>query len=434
MTKTLLQAIVMSEKGDTVYIAQNIKRSLDSSYRCFVTTRILEYQPYNEEFGPFNISGIIRFVRILDRKRAELSPHKVVYYVEAGREMLTHAVYLLGAYMVLKYGSTASQVYEAFQWINHDIAAPFQDTDYGFDLNLADCWVALQRSRDLGWLRIPADINDFGPWGKIDPDEYEHYSNPLNADMNEIVPGELMIFSGPKDLGGPEYIDDQNGCRYFSPAYFVEIFQEMGVSTVISLNEPEYDPREFESNGFSHHELDFSGHPMPSEQVSLPRSPPYHARTFARLLTSHRLQVVDRFLKIAARSRGLVAVHSAAGRGRPGALAALHLMRRHGFAARDAIAWLRIVRPGSVSGALPHLLCGLEPPTARPRDKPSLAPSTTPRLLTPRPPSSGTPRDSPRTVPVPVAVLVGRRVSRAAPSPSPGSLIAHSRGGRSAGA
>jgi hypothetical protein len=265
--KSLLQAIVMSEKGDTLYIAQNIKGSLDSSCRCFVTTGILEYQPYNEEFGPFNISGVIRFIRILDKKRIEFSPHKVVYYVEAGRDMMTHAVYLVGAYMIFKHGSSALQVSKAFHWVNYDIAAPFQDTDYGFDLGLMDCWVALQRSRDLGWLRIPADINDFGPWGKTDPDEYEHYSNPLNADMNEVVPGQLMAFSGPKNLGGLEYVDGQNGRRYFSPAYFIEIFQEMGVSTVISLNEPEYDPQEFESNGISHHQLDFGGHPIPSEQV-----------------------------------------------------------------------------------------------------------------------------------------------------------------------
>jgi hypothetical protein len=333
--KSLFQAIVMSEKGDSLYIAQNIKGSLDSSYRCFVTTGILEYQPYNEEFGPFNISGIIRFIRILDKKMIQLFPNKVVYYVEAGRDMLTHAIYLVGAYMIFKHGSTALQVSKAFHWVNHDIAAPFQDTDYGFDLNLMDCWVALQRSRDLGWLRIPADINDFGPWGKIDPDEYEHYSNPLNADMNEIVPGELMIFSGPKDLGGHEYIDDRNGCRYFSPAYFIEIFQEMGVSTVISLNEPEYEPREFESNGFSHHQLDFSGHPIPSEQVSTQSCAHPHYFISVRLITRNPPQAVDRFLKIAARSRGLVAIHSAAGRGRPGALAAIHLMRRHGFAARE---------------------------------------------------------------------------------------------------
>jgi cell division cycle 14 len=41
-----------------------------------------------------------------------------------------------------------------------------------------------------------------------------------------------------------------------------------------------------------------------------------------------------------------VAVHCGSGRGRSGTLVALYLMKHHGFTAREAIAWLRIVRPG----------------------------------------------------------------------------------------
>jgi protein-tyrosine phosphatase len=44
---------------------------------------------------------------------------------------------------------------------------------------------------------------------------------------------------------------------------------------------------------------------------------------------------------------GVVAVHCRAGLGRTGTLIGLWLMRHRGFAAREAIAWLRIVRPGS---------------------------------------------------------------------------------------
>jgi cell division cycle 14 len=45
-----------------------------------------------------------------------------------------------------------------------------------------------------------------------------------------------------------------------------------------------------------------------------------------------------------------VKILCSAGLGRTGTLIACYMMKHHGFTAREAIAWLRVCRPGSVIG------------------------------------------------------------------------------------
>ena len=185
-------------------------------------------------------------------------------------------------------------------------------------------------------------------------EQYDHYDNPLEADLVEVIPLKLMAFRGPKDLGGAKYVDNEaQWSRRFGPEHFADVLQDLDVSDVVRLNAPEYDAAVFAAAAIRHHDLFF-------EDCTAP--PP---------------AVVAAFFRIVDAAPGAVAVHCLAGLGRTGTLIALYMMRTHGFTARAAMGWLRIMRPGSVIGEQQHYLCHVErlrldPAAGRVRKLPSI--------------------------------------------------------------
>ena len=320
-----------------VFLAQNFDAAnLGDHDRCFKPTPAVQSPPHCDEYGPVNLSCIVHFIKSLERELATHPDCKIVFCVEKGRKNLTDAVFLLGAYMVLKEQMRPKEVAASFWRIKTEQLESFRDATHSktsFELSLLDCWYGLQMGLRQNWVRYSKSP---ALWGRTNIAYYRQFDGPTSGDLHLVVPGKIVAFRGPQDLGGRGYLDTRGGLRVFSPAFYADVLAELGVSTIIRLNEPLYDARAFTAHGFQHHDLVFDESACPPGAV------------------------VAAFLAAVDAAPGAVAVHCSDGRGRTGTLVALYLMRSHGFTARAAMGWLRIMRPGSVAGEQQEYLCAVE--------------------------------------------------------------------------
>ena len=283
----------------------------------------IAYVAYADDFGPMSLASTFAFCQLLDGHISQADGRPVAYHCQPDPQSLTNAAFLLGAYLIMRRGYDDVAAVEERLAPVAGALVPYRDVSrsrQSFGLDVRDCWGGLLRARRLRWA-------DFGPGG-FDLAEYEHYDSPLNADLHEVVPGKLIAMRGPRDLPGgalwKDVLRPDGGFshREFSAAHSVDALAQFDVRVAVRLNAPLYDTGPLRAAGIAVADLVFED------------------------CTPPPVDVVAKFLAIVEGVEGAVAVHCKAGLGRTGTLIGLYLMKHYGFTAREAMGWIRIVRPG----------------------------------------------------------------------------------------
>ena len=239
--------------------------------------------------------------------------HKIYHYASLDYAKQANAAYLMGAFMVIILKRTAEEAWKVFS-AYHSQFTPFRDAlmcACTYKCTILDCLRGLEYAIKLGWY----------DYKKFNLKEYEHYEKVENGDLNWIVPGKFIAFSGPSST-----TRDPDGWRTFTPEDYAPIFKKFGVTMVVRLNKAQYDGDRFVKKGIKLIDLYFLDGTAPKPEIAY------------------------KFLDIAEKEPGAIAVHCKAGLGRTGCVIALYVMKHYGFPAAAFIGWIRIARPGSILG------------------------------------------------------------------------------------
>lgn len=282
----------------------------------------LVYQPFFADFGPLDLGKTYRFITELEKLLQEPSYQKSKFYHHTSLDSSkrTNAACLMGAFQVIILGKTAEEAWEPFSKVQPPLAE-YRDAGYTnspYRCSVLDCLRGLEYGIKLKWF----DIRTFNLR------DYEFYEKVENGDLNWIIPGKFIAFSGPADK--PK---DPDGYRRFTPEDYVPIFKKFGVTMVVRLNNKQYDENRFKNNGIKHTDLYFLDGSCPSDEI------------------------IQQFIKICEQEKGAIAVHCKAGLGRTGSLIAAYAMKHYKFIAPDFIGYIRLCRPGSVLGPQQQFLC-----------------------------------------------------------------------------
>ncbi|KZT38925.1 phosphatases II [Sistotremastrum suecicum HHB10207 ss-3] len=300
----------------------------DATYYYFTIDDSLVYLSFYEDWGPLNLAMVYKACILIHEllEDPELASHRLVLYASSDPRRKANAALLMALYVMIVKRQTP---WEAFQPIAEVEFMPFRDAGRGksdFNLSIQDCLWGIWKAMQNGL----CDMNEFSV------DDYEFYEKVENGDWNWITPN-FIAFASPTDSQWLKNKDKDPGAHSTAlqrklPTPFLnclDYFEKKGVKLVVRLNNVLYDRQLFIDRGIEHVEMFFEDGTNPTDEI---------VRSF--------IDMADKTIT----EGGVVAVHCKAGLGRTGSLIGAYLIWKYGFTAGEAIAFMRIVRPGSVVG------------------------------------------------------------------------------------
>lgn len=293
----------------------------DRAFHYFSIDNTLRHLGFYTETGPLNLGNMYHFTMMLNNKRQRLTENvKIIFYCKNERSYIANAATLIGCYQVTEMGLSPEEAYATVRHLQPFL--PFRDACMGpctYKLTVLDCLSSIKKAHTMRWF----------DWNTFNLQEYEHFEQVEHGDLNTIIPGVFLAMAGPHESS-----IDEDGLICFTPEDYAPIFRKFGVRSVIRLNRKMYDRQRILDMGLEHHDMYFVDGTAPS------------------------LEQVDLFNEIIENRTSTVAVHCTAGLGRTGTLMACYMMKHYMLTANEAIAWLRICRPGSVIGPQQYFVKG----------------------------------------------------------------------------
>ncbi|CDO74084.1 hypothetical protein BN946_scf185043.g134 [Trametes cinnabarina] len=312
----------------------------DAKYYYFTIDDQLLYLSFFQDWGPLNLAMVYKACILIHELLQDpaIASHRIVLYSSNDPRRKANAALLMALYVMIV---QQRPPWEAFHPIAEIEFMPFRDAGRGrsdFNLSIQDCLWGIYKAMQNSLL----DMNEF------DVEDYEYYEKVENGDWNWLTPN-FIAFASPVD---PIWLkkekdkkEQENMVPPSSPNKMgnlalqrklptpfqncLDYFERQNVKLVVRLNNPLYDAQLFRERGINHVGLYFDDGTNPTDEI---------VRKF--------IDMSDEVIE----SGGVVAVHCKAGLGRTGTLIGAYLIWKYGFTATEAIAFMRIVRPGSVVG------------------------------------------------------------------------------------